>query len=406
MSVDTTASGDATPSTTRVATTKWGRLVLGQTAFDFWGRRWWGFGLSIALIVISAISLGLNGLNLGLDFTGGVAWDVPADNFSVDDARSVLNDNGINGSDATIQERSSESGDIIKVQVDDQPPEVRTKVQQAFADAAGVEVDDISVASVSSRWGWEITKKAIWALAIFLALIALFISIRFEWRMAISAILAMIHDVFIDIGIYSLFGFPVTPATVIAFLTILGYSLYDTIVVFDRMKENERRLVASGLTAADLVNVSVNQVLLRSLNTSIAGVLPVLSLLLIGAGLLGQATLEEFALALLVGMLTGTYSSLFVGAPLVGVLKRHSAQYAVRRGGVDAHLVGEELRAVVISGSAGPRRSTAGRRRAAASPNGAAASPVEPATAATIAPTASTAQVLTHPPRPRKKKRR
>ncbi len=406
MSVDTTAPGEATPSTTRVATTKWGRLVLGQTAFDFWGRRWRGFGLSLTLIVISAVSLGVKGLNLGLDFTGGVAWDVPAADLSVDDARSILNDNGLNGSDATIQERSSESGDIIKVQVDDQPAEVRTQVQQAFADAAGVDVNDISVASVSSRWGWEITKKAIWALAIFLALIALFISIRFEWRMALSAILAMIHDVFIAVGIYSLFGFAVTPATVIAFLTILGYSLYDTIVVFDRMKENERRLAASGLSAADLVNVSVNQVLLRSLNTSIAGVLPVLSLLLIGAGLLGQVTLEEFALALLVGMLTGTYSSLFVGAPLVGVLKRHSPQFAGRRADVDAHLVGEELRAVVISGSAGPRRSTGGRRRAAASPDGAAASSADTATTATTASPPSTAQVLTHPPRPRKKKRR
>jgi len=404
MSVDTTTPGEATPSTTRVATTRWGRLVLGQTAFDFWGRRWRGFGLSIALIVISAVSLSINGLNLGLDFTGGVAWDVPAANLTVDDARSILDDNGLNGSDATIQERSSESGDIIKVQVDDQPAEVRTQVQQAFADAAGVDVNDISVASVSSRWGWEITKKAIWALAIFLGLIALFISIRFEWRMALSAILAMIHDVFIAVGIYSLFGFPVTPATVIAFLTILGYSLYDTIVVFDRMRENERRLAASGLSAADLVNVSVNQVLLRSLNTSIAGVLPVLSLLLIGAGLLGQATLEEFALALLIGMLTGTYSSLFVGAPLVGLLKRHSPQFAGRRGDIDAHLVGEELRAVVISGSPGPRRSSGGRRRAAGAPEGAAAATAgETATAAT---TASTAQVLTHPPRPRKKKRR
>jgi preprotein translocase subunit SecF len=404
VSVDTTVPGETTPSTTRIATTKWGRLVLGQTAFDFWGRRWRGFVLSIALIVISAVSLAVNGLNLGLDFTGGVAWDVPAGTLSVDDARSILDDNGLNGSDATVQERSSESGDIIKVQVDDQPPEVRTRVQEAFAEAAGVDVDDISVASVSSRWGWEITKKAIWALAIFLGLIALFISIRFEWRMALSAILAMVHDVFIAVGIYSLAGFPVTPATVIAFLTILGYSLYDTIVVFDRMKENERRLAAAGLSAADLVNVSVNQVLLRSLNTSIAGILPVLSLLLIGAGLLGQVTLEEFALALLVGMLTGTYSSLFIGAPLVGLLKRHSPQFAGRRADVDAHLVGEELRAVVISGSsAAPRRAPGGRRRAPVTAEvTAGATTAETATPAS----ASTTQVLSHPPRPRKKKRR
>ncbi len=406
MSVDTTVPGEATPSTTRIATTKWGRLVLGQTAIDFWGRRWWGFGLSLTLIVISAVSLSVNGLNLGLDFTGGVSWDVPAADLSIDDVRGILDDNGLNGSDATVQERSSDSGDIIKVQVDDQPEEVRLRLQEVFADAAGVEPDDVSVASVSSRWGWEITKKAIWALAIFLALIAVFISIRFEWRMALSAILAMIHDVFIAVGIYSVFGWAVTPATVIAFLTILGYSLYDTIVVFDRMKENERRLAAGGLSAADLVNVSVNQVLLRSLNTSIAGVLPVLSLLLIGAGLLGQVTLEEFALALLVGMLTGTYSSLFVGAPLVGLLKRHSPQFGRGRGDVDAHLAGEELRAVVISGSAAAaRRAPGGRRRVPGATEGATAA-TDAETTTTAPATASTAQVLSHPPRPRKKKRR
>jgi preprotein translocase subunit SecF len=264
-----------------------------------------------------------------------------------------------------------------------------------------VPVDEVSVNSVSSRWGWEITKKAIWALAIFLGLIAIFISIRFEWRMAVSALLAMVHDVLIAVGIYSVFGFVVTPATVIAFLTILGYSLYDTIVVFDRIKENERRFVASGLSAADVVNISVNQVLLRSLNTSIAAMLPVLSLLLVGSGLLGQVTLQEFALALFVGMLLGAYSSLFIAAPLLGWLKSRAPQFARRHADLDAHLVGEELRAVVVRGSVSARP-FAGRRRAAT-----AVETPAPGTAATP-PTkaASTTQVLSHPPRPRKKKRR
>ena len=385
-----------------MATTKWGRLVLGQTAIDFWGRRWWYFGLSFVLIVISLVSLSINGLNLGLDFTGGVAWDVPASDLSVDDVRSILDDNGIDGADATIQERSSDSGDIIKVQVDDQPAEVRAQLQEAFAEAAGVEPDDVSVSSVSSRWGWEITKKAIWALAIFLGLIAIFISIRFEWRMAVSALLAMVHDILIAVGIYSVFGFVVTPATVIAFLTILGYSLYDTIVVFDRIKENERRLAAGGLSAADVVNVSVNQVLLRSLNTSIAALLPVLSLLLVGAGLLGQVTLQEFALALFVGMFTGAYSSLFIAAPLLGWFKSRSPQFARRHGDPDAHLVGDDLRAVVVRGTASARPST-GRRRVAPAE---APAPGKTAAPAAMAPSDSTTQVLSHPPRPRKKKRR
>jgi preprotein translocase subunit SecF len=389
-------------SAERVATTRWGRLVLGQTAIDFWGRRWWGFGLSLVAIVISVVSLSVNGLNLGLDFTGGVAWDVPASDLSVDDARSILDDNGLDGSDATIQERSSDSGDIIKVQVDDQPEEVRTRLQEALADAAGVDPDEVSVASVSSRWGWEITRKAIWALAIFLGLIAIFISIRFEWRMALSAIIAMVHDVVVAVGVYSVFGFVVTPATVIAFLTILGYSLYDSIVVFDRIKENERRLAVAGLSAADVVNVSVNQVLLRSLNTSIAALLPVLSLLLVGAGLLGQVTLQEFALALLVGMLTGAYSSLFIGAPLLGWFKSRSPEFARRHADPDTHLVGDDLRAVVVRGTAS-MRPPAGRRRPAPAEG---PTPGKAAAPAAIAPSASSTQVLSHPPRPRKKKRR
>jgi preprotein translocase subunit SecF len=410
MTVDTEAATVGQPApeaATRVATTRWGRLVLGQTAIDFWGRRWVGFGLSLALIVISVISLSVNGLNLGLDFTGGVAWDVPAAQLSVDDARSVLDDNGLDGSEATIQERSSDSGDIIKVQVDDQPAEVRSQLQEAFAKAAGVPVNDVSVSSVSSRWGWEITKKAISALAIFLGLIALFISIRFEWRMALSAILAMIHDVLIAVGIYSVFGFVVTPATVIAFLTILGYSLYDTIVVFDRIKENERRFAASGLSAADVVNVSVNQVLLRSLNTSFAAMLPVLSLLLIGAGLLGQVTLQEFALALFIGMLTGAYSSLFVAAPILGWLKSRSPQFARRHADARPRLVGDELRAVVVRGSVSARPAS-GRRRASTAATATVAEDVAEAPAAAVIPaaTASPAQLLSHPPRPRKKKRR
>jgi preprotein translocase subunit SecF len=404
MSVDTepVAAAEAPFDTERVATTRWGRLVLGQTAIDFWGRRWWGFGLSLVLIVISVVSLTINGLNLGLDFTGGVAWDVPASDLSVDDARSILGDNGIDGTDATIQERSSDSGDIIKVQVDDQPAEVRAQLQEAFAEAAGVEPDDVSVASVSSRWGWEITKKAIWALAIFLGLIAIFISIRFEWRMAVSALLAMLHDILIAVGIYSVFGFVVTPATVIAFLTILGYSLYDTIVVFDRIKENERRLAAGGLSAADVVNVSVNQVLLRSLNTSIAALLPVLSLLLVGAGLLGQVTLQEFALALFVGMFTGAYSSLFIAAPLLGWLKSRSPEFSRRHGDAAPHLVGDDLRAVVVRGTTSARPSTGRRRPASAD----VPAPGKTTAPAAIAPSASSTQVLSHPPRPRKKKRR
>jgi len=267
---------DVIPYGQRIAKRPLKRLFLGQTAVDFWGNRKWGLGLSALLIVISAISLIGRGLNFGIDFEGGVAYDVPAGQMSVDDARNVLDDNGIDGNDAKIEERSSSSGDIVKVQIEDQPEDVRVALQEALAEAAGVDPAEVSVASVSSSWGEQITRKAITALVVFLLLIAVVIAIRFEWRMALAAILAMIHDVLVSAGIYSIFGFDVTPPTVIAFLTILGYSLYDTIVVFDRVRENERRVSAAGLSAADLVNVSSNQVLMRSLNTSLSAVLPVI----------------------------------------------------------------------------------------------------------------------------------
>ena len=249
--------------------------------------------ISLVLLAISAVSLWQRGLELGIDFEGGVAWDVPADQLSVDDARGVLEDAGIPADQAKIQERTSDSGNIIKVQVGDQPEAVRVELQEAFATAAGVQPADVSVASVSATWGEEITRKALLALIVFLFLIAIYISFRFEWRMAVTALLAMLHDVAISVGIYSVFGFDVTPATVVAFLTVLGYSLYDSIVVFDRIRDNEKRVAAAGLTAGDLINISMNQVLLRSINTTLASSLPVLSLLLIGAGLFGQVTLAR-----------------------------------------------------------------------------------------------------------------
>jgi preprotein translocase subunit SecF len=359
--------------------------------------------VSTVLLAITALSLGTRGLALGIDFEGGVAWDVPAGQLSVDDARQILGDNGLESDTAKIQERNSDSGDIIKVQVEDQPEDVRVKLQEAFARAAGVDAADVSVASVSASWGDEITKKAVTALVVFLLIIAVYISFRFEWRMALTAILAMVHDVLVSVGIYSVFRFEVTPATVVAFLTVLGYSLYDSIVVFDRIRDNERRVAAAGLTAGDLINISTNQVLMRSINTTLSSALPVISLLLIGAGLFGQVTLREFAVALLVGMLTGAYSSIFVASPLLGWLKARSPAFAGRGSGPGDHLVGEDLRAVVIAGPGGVR-SVSGRRRRLSTTPGDGAVPTVPEPAHVVAAPAD--RLLSHPPRPRKKKRR
>ena len=208
-----------------------GRLYRGETTFNFVGRRKIGFGFSLALLVITVISLYSRGLNLGIDFKGGVAWEVPAKSLTIDQARAVLEDNGISTTDAKIQTLSGADGVRIRVQVGDQTPEVRVKVQESLATAAKVTTQDVSVAAVSSSWGRTITEKALRALVVFLLVVSLFIAWRFEWKMALAAIIAMAHDVLLSVGIYSVTGFSVTPATVIAFLTILGFSLYDTIVV-------------------------------------------------------------------------------------------------------------------------------------------------------------------------------
>ncbi|MDP9463391.1 MAG: protein translocase subunit SecF, partial [Actinomycetota bacterium] len=218
-----------------------GRLYHGETAIDFYGRRWWGLGLSGLLIVVTIVSLFSQGLNLGLDFKGGVAWEVPATNLTIDQARETLDASGVEGANAKIQERTSASGSVLLIQVGDQSVEKRQEVKDALAGAAKVDGEAVSVNSVSSTWGRSITEKAVRALIIFLVLVALFIAWRLEWQMALAAIVAMMHDVLISVGVYSLFRFEVTPATVVAFLTILGFSLYDTIVVFDKVNENTER---------------------------------------------------------------------------------------------------------------------------------------------------------------------
>jgi preprotein translocase subunit SecF len=386
-----------------IASTGIGRLFRGQTAIDFYGKRRYGLIVAVTVLVITVGSLVTQGLNLGLAFEGGVAWDVPAsETFGVDEATDVLADNGVSTTGATIQRRTSDATDVITVQIEEQPPEVVADLTQDFADAAGVDPADVSFSFTSSTWGSEITEKARNALIIFLLVVALFISIRFEWRMAVAALAAMAHDVLVTVGVYSVFQFEVTPATVIAFLTILGYSLYDTIVVFDRVQENEGKYAGVRMRYEDIVNISMNQVLMRSINTSISSILPVISLLLIGAGLLGAVTLREFALALLVGMISGVYSSIMVATPLLASLKSGTGRRESRR----ERLVGEDLRAAVVG--AGVTGRIQGPAPAATDSDIDDAPTVdahdsEELTSAVVQPAD---RLLTHPPRPRKKKRR
>ena len=386
---------------TSVSRSGLGRVFRGQTAIDFYGKRKVGLVLAILAAVVTFGSLLTQGLNLGLDFEGGDAWDIPAsETFGVDEAVGVLNANDVSTSGARIQVRSSDTVDVVTVQVEVLAREQADTVTADFAAAAGVTIDEVSFSFTSSTWGAEITEKAIRALVIFLLVVAVFISLRFEWRMAVAAITAMVNDVIVAVGVYTVFQFEVTPATVIAFLTILGYSLYDTIVVFDRVEENEGRFASTKMPYEDIVNISMNQVMMRSLLTSFSSILPVISLLLIGSGLLGAVALREFALALLIGMISGVYSSIFIATPLLAYLRVKSGKTS-RRG----RLLGEDLRAVVMGAGVTGRIAQDAMRSDDRDDASEERGDSEREPVAVGAP-GQADRLLTHPPRPRKKKRR
>jgi preprotein translocase subunit SecF len=302
----------------------WSRLYNGETTIRFVSRRRLWFLLSLGVIAIGMVSLFTRGLNFGIDFEGGTSWEVRAPGTSVSEARDALRPLGMG--DAKIQLIGD---DLLRVQEASSDPAKTTEVSRALAELAKVETNQVSLNEVGPSWGEEITKKARQALIVFLIAITIYISLRFEWKMAVATLAALVHDILVTVGVYSLSGFEVTPATVIAGLTILGYSIYDGIVVFDKVDENTRGLAASGrMTYGDMVNLSLNQVLMRSLNTSITALLPILSLLVVGGFVLGATTLQDFALALLIGLTASAYSSIFIASPLLALLKEREPRYA------------------------------------------------------------------------------
>ena len=306
------------------------RLYHGETSFDFIGRRRRWFMMSSILILIGVVSLLTQGLNFGIEFEGGSVWDLPAGKASVADARDAL---PAELQDARVQTaRELSGGTRIRVQAESLGDADVDDISERLARAAGISVNRVSVNEVGPSWGEEISNKARRALIFFLIAIFLYITLRFEWKMAIATLAALVHDILFTVGVYSVFQFEVTPATVIAILTILGYSIYDGIVVFDKVEENTRGLAATGrMTYGDMVNVSLNEVLMRTLNTSITALLPILSLLIVGSFILGATTLQEFAVALLVGLGASMYSSIFIASPLLAVLKEREPRYAAIR---------------------------------------------------------------------------
>jgi preprotein translocase subunit SecF len=343
------------------------RLYHGETDFAIVRRRRTWFTISIVAVLIGLLSLATRGLHLGIDFEGGVVWEVPSEEVSVSEARDALGSVGLE--DATIQTLESDEGRVLRVESEPLEAERSDRVTARLAEVTGTTVDDVNLTEVGPSWGQEISEKALRALIVFLVLVTLYIAVRFELKMAIPTLVALVHDILVTVGVYSLTQFEVTPATVVAILTILGFSIYDGIVVFDKVDENTR-LVSStgGLTYGGMVNLSLNQALMRSLNTSITAVLPVGSLLIIGSWVMGASPLEEFALALLVGLASGAYSSIFIASPLLALLKEREPRFRDIKRRI-------ESRAGPVSGgraaaSAVSKRRVTARGRAAATGTG------------------------------------
>lgn len=304
------------------------RLAKGESDLDIVGRwRTWAV-VSLVLFVVSIGGLFVRELNLSLAFEGGSAFSAPiaADKEpSVSEISAAMSDAGLNNPQVQI-ERSADGDRIIRVEAE--TTGVLDTVVSRLAEISGAEREAISVTEVGPTWGSQISSKALRALIVFLILVVIYISVRFEPKVAFASIVALIHDLVFAVGIYALVGFEVSPATVVAYLTIMGYSLYDSVVVFDKIRENQVLVTGtSRMTYSDMVNKSVNQTLMRSINTSLSSLLPVGALLFVGVYLFGADTLKDLALALFLGIAVGSYSSVFVGPPILALLKEREPRY-------------------------------------------------------------------------------
>ncbi|MEU8251252.1 protein translocase subunit SecF [Nonomuraea sp. NPDC048916] len=298
------------------------RLYRGEINVDFVGRWKLWYSLSGLLLAVSLAGILVNGLNLGVEFTGGSVFSFKAPTATIEQVRADFMDEGVH------QPIVQTAGDRWRVTTETLPESTMTQVQTAISKDYGVPVNQVDIQSIGASWGGEVSQKAWFGLAVFMVAIILYLSMAFEPKMALAAIVALIHDLVITAGVYAWSGFEVTPATLLGFLTILGYSLYDAVVVFDMIKEVTAKLgTTSKQTYSMAANNALNHTLIRSLNTSLVAILPVAAILFIGTTLLGAGTLKDLSLALFVGMIVGTYSSLCVATPLLVTLKEREPKY-------------------------------------------------------------------------------
>jgi preprotein translocase subunit SecF len=326
------------------------RLYLGEANLNIVGRRKTWFTVAAILVVIAIASISIRGFSRGIEFAGGTSLSIPAKTASGDPLTQARVSDAVAKAIHTVQPgaevdaaqkvgRAGSQGEIFSVRASALTSGQAEKAKTALVADLGVKAQDVSDDQVSAAWGGQVTRQAVIGLVIFLVLVMAYLVLRFEWRMAAAAVSSLLLDLILTAGVYSLVGFEVTPSTVIGFLTILGYALYDVVVVFDKVQENTRGITAgSARTYDEATNLAINQTLMRSLNTGLVALLPVGGLLFIGAGLLGAGTLKDLGLVLFVGMGIGVISSIMFAAPLLTALKdrepkikAHTARVLARR---------------------------------------------------------------------------
>lgn len=300
---------------------QWGNdLYTGRRSYDIVGRRRVWFTVSGVLVLLSVVFLFTPGLQPGIEFRGGSEFTVS--NAATTDQQPAI-DAVAEVAPDEVPRVTNVGTSSLRIQTSELTNDQVEQVRTALEDAYGVTQDDVASSFIGPTWGKDVSQKAIQSLVVFLVLVTLVMTLYFRnWRMAIAAIIALFHDLVITVGVYAAVGWEVTPATVIGFLTILGYSIYDTVVVFDKVRENtDGVLDQSRATYAERANLAVNQTLVRSINTSVVALLPVAAILFIGAFVLGAGTLRDIALALFVGMIVGAFSSIFLATPLEVTLR-------------------------------------------------------------------------------------
>ncbi|MEU3209175.1 protein translocase subunit SecF [Streptomyces cyaneofuscatus] len=299
------------------------RLYRGEVGYDFIRNRKIWYGVSILITITAILGLAVGGLNMGIEFKGGAVFttDTRA-KISTAEATEVATD--ASGHMAIVQELGNGG---LRIQITEVGTAKANEVKETLSDELGIPAEEINADLVGPSWGEQIANKAWTGLGIFMVLVVVYLAIAFEWRMAVAALIALIHDITITVGVYALVGFEVTPGTVIGLLTILGYSLYDTVVVFDSLKEGQKDITKqTRFTYSEIANRSINSTLVRSINTTVVALLPVAGLLFIGGGVLGAGMLNDISLSLFVGLAAGAYSSIFIATPLVADLKEREPQ--------------------------------------------------------------------------------